>query len=165
MTRRIVPFDFWALAAALAIELLSATSVAGKQPHAARPNTVAQELVEEGAAKHPDMTAMEIVLRTSDRCSTVADTELEGIGEKCDHDELEVMKTGKPLFEKEADGFDVTMPLHDAAGKIIGTVGMDFKAETGLQKSTVIEHANTILCELESRIPSPSKLLEPVTER
>jgi hypothetical protein len=165
MTRRIVPFDFWTLAAALAMELLAATSVAGKQPRAARPNIVAQKLVEEGAAKHPDITAMEIALRTSDRCSTVADSELEGIGEKCDHDELEAMKTGKPFFEKEAAEFAVTMPLHDATGKIIGTAGMDFKAETGLQKSTVIEHAKAIVRELESQIPSPSKLLEPVTER
>jgi hypothetical protein len=122
-------------------------------------------LVEEVASKYPDITAMEIALRTPDKCSTVADTELEGIGEKCDHDELEAMKTGEPFVEKEADRFDVTMPLDDAAGKIIGTVGMDFKAETGLQKSTVIERANAIVRELETRVPSQSKLLEPVTEK
>jgi hypothetical protein len=165
MMRRIALLNSLALTVALALGLLSVTSVASQQPRAARPNIVAQTLVEEVASKHSDITAMEIALRTPGKCSTVADTELEGIGEKCDHDELEAMKTGEPLVEKEADGFDVTMPLHDATGKIIGTVGMDFKADRGLQKPTVIERANTIVRELETRVPFQSKLLEPVTER
>ena len=39
------------------------------------------------------------------------------------------------FVEKDPEGFDVAVPLHDATGAIIGTVGMDFKAEAGLQKS------------------------------
>ena len=163
--RRIVLHNFWALAVARALEFLSSTLVASQQPRGARPNIMAQKLVEEVISKHPELTAMEIALRSPDKCSTVADTAVEGIGEKCDHDELKAIKSGEPFVEKDADGFDVTMPLHDANGIIIGTVGMDFKAETGLKKSTVIAHANKIVRELETRVPSQSKLLEPVTER
>jgi hypothetical protein len=89
---------------------------------------VAQRLVEEALSKHPEVTEVELAIRTSKECSTIADSELKGIGEKCDHDELEAMRIGEPFVEKEGDGFDITMPLHDSTGKVIGIVGMDFKA-------------------------------------
>jgi hypothetical protein len=64
--------------------------------------------------------------------------------------------------EKEGDGFDVTMTLRDSTGKIIGTVGMDFKVEPGQPRSSVVKRAKKIVQEVEAQAPSKAKLLEPV---
>ena len=69
---------------------------------------------------------------------------------------------GKPFAEKEEDGFDVTVPLHDATGKLIGAVRMDFKPEPGQQEPGVIERAIQITRELEKQIPSKAALFQPV---
>jgi hypothetical protein len=62
--------------------------------------------------------------------------------------------------EKEKDEFDATLPIHDAAGKIIGTVGMDFKAGKGQTKETVTHQAKQIVSELEKRITAKEQLFE-----
>jgi len=53
------------------------------------------------------------------------------IGEKCEKDDVEAIQTGKPFVEKEKDGFDVSLPLHDSTGKLIGVV------ESGLRRRPV----------------------------
>jgi hypothetical protein len=74
-------------------------------------------------------------------CKTIAATETKEIGEKCDQDELTAIKTNLPFVEHEPDGFDITMPLHDASGAVIATVGMDFNPEPGQQEETVVNQA------------------------
>jgi hypothetical protein len=162
MTSRVVLLGAWIPAVLMTLELLSTQAVASKPPQASKPKILAQRLVEEAVAKHPEVTAVEIALRSSKECSTIADSELNGVGEKCDHDELEAMRTGEPFVEKESDGFDVTLPLHESAGKIIGTVGMDFKAEPGQKRSSVVTRAQKIVQEVEAQIPSTANLFEPV---
>jgi hypothetical protein len=71
------------------------------------------------------------------------------------------MKTNQPFVEKEKDEFDATLPIHDSAGKIIGTVGVDFKAGPGQTKETVVRQAQQIASELEKRITSKEQLFEP----
>jgi hypothetical protein len=70
------------------------------------------------------------------------------------------LRTGKPSVDKDGDGFDITMPLHDSTRKVIGTVGMDFKAEPSQQTSAVVDRAGKIVQELEAQIPSIEKLTE-----
>ena len=59
-------------------------------------------------------------------------------GEKCDKDEFTAMKTNEAFVEQEKEEgngvYDITMPLHDATGKLIGTVGLDFKPEPNQMK-------------------------------
>ena len=97
-------------------------------------------------------------------CVTIAATVSKEVGAKCDNDEYTAIKTNKPFVEKENEGgkevFDVTMPLHDSAGKVIATVGMDFKPEPGQERSNVINRAEEIVREFEERIPSKAKLFE-----
>jgi hypothetical protein len=80
-------------------------------------------------AAHPEITGLELAASRSEQegCKTIAATEVKEIGEKCDEDEFAAMKTDQPFVEKEKDEFDATLPIHDAAGKIIGTVGMDLR--------------------------------------
>jgi len=52
------------------------------------------------------------------------------------------MQTGKPFVEKEKDGFDVSLPLHDSTGKLIGVVGIGFKAAAGQTEASVTEQGS-----------------------
>lgn len=83
---------------------------------------------------------------------------------KCDEDEFTAMKTNKPFVEKETeDGkevYDVTMPIHDAQGKIIATAGIDFKPEPNQQESKIVAIAQQIALELGQQTTSKAKLFE-----
>lgn len=125
---------------------------------------MAQKVVAEVKAAHPEITGLELAAARSEQegCKTIATTEAKEMGEKCDNDEFTAMKTNQPFVEKEKDEFDATLPLHDAAGKVIGTVGMDFKATPGQTKETVTRQAKQIAAELEKHFTSKEKLFEPV---
>jgi len=138
-----------------------------------RAKIFAQKLVETAVAKHPELSGVELSATPpgGHKCLTIASTETEDllpggrravIGEKCDEDEFAAMRTGKPFTEKEERGFDITVPLHDATGKLIGAVGMDFEPEPGQQEPGVIERAIQITRELEKQIPSKAALFQPV---
>ena len=72
------------------------------------------------------------------------------------------MKTNKPFVEKEVENgqevYDVTMPIHDAARKIISTAGIDFKPKSGQQQSEIEQGARQIAQELAAKIKSKDKL-------
>jgi hypothetical protein len=123
----------------------------------------AQKVVAEIKAAHPEITGLELAASRSEQegCKTIAATEVKEIGEKCDKDEFTAMKTNQPFVEKEKDEFDATLPIHDSAGKVIGTVGMDFKAGAGQTKETVTRQAKLIASELEKRITAKEQLFEP----
>jgi DNA-binding IclR family transcriptional regulator len=73
------------------------------------------------------------------------------------------MKTGEPFVEHEPDGFDVTAPLHDATGKLIGALGIDFKPQPGQTKADVLKLTAGLLKEVEQQIPSKAFLFQPVS--
>ena len=150
---------FFAVVAILALPD-STMPAAGPAPQG---KTLAQKAVEKVAARHPEIASLELAAARSESegCKTIAATETKEIGEKCDQDEFTAMKTNQPFVEKEKDGFDVTMPLHDAAGTVIGTVGMDFKPEPGQEKAAVVRQAKQIAAEIEKLISSKEKLFEP----
>lgn len=127
----------------------------------------AQQLVEEAVARNPQVSGVELSSTPPAKaCMTIASTESGDVGEKCDKDEFTVMKTNKPFVEKETEGgkevYDVTMPLHDSHGKLIGTVGMDFKPEPGQKESQVVQSARQLVHEMEVRIPTKARLFESV---
>ena len=73
------------------------------------------------------------------------------------------MKTGEPFVEQEPEGFDVTAPLHDATGKLIGALGIDFKQQHGQTKANVPKATTALLKELEQQIPSKAFLFKSVS--
>jgi hypothetical protein len=123
----------------------------------------AQKIVEEALAAHPEIIGLELAATHSDQegCKTIAATEAKEVGQKCDKEEFTAIKTNRPFVEQEKDQFDVTLPIHDSAGKIIATAGMDFKACPGQTKDTVTRQAKQIAADLEKRIPSTESLFEP----
>lgn len=122
--------------------------------------TLAQKLVEATQSKHPETDEVGISAVTSHGCVGIASTDKGDIGEKCEKDDSEPMRTGKPFIEKEKDGFDVSLPLHDASGKIVGAVGIGFKPSAGQTEARVTQQAQQIAREMEAQIPSKASLLK-----
>jgi hypothetical protein len=129
----------------------------------------AQKVVNETLAAHSEIMGLEISafsLKTNE-CTTIASDEELGIGEKCDQDEDTVMKTGKPFADKTTEYgkefFDVNVPLHDANGKVIGIVGVDFKPDPKQTAAQATEAAQQITKEIEAKVSSKEKLYEPVS--
>jgi hypothetical protein len=142
--------------------LFAVSSVLAGRP--APPDKItAQKVAEEIKAAHPEITSLEIAATKSqsEGCKTIAATEAQEVGQKCDKDELTAIRTNSPFVEKEKDGFDVTLPLHDPSGKVMGTAGMDFKPEPGQKKSDVVSKAKQIASDLEKRLTSKKQLFEP----
>jgi hypothetical protein len=156
------PYSWMILLAAVSIFTLSAFAVRGQAkptPSDAKSKTFAQKLVEDTAAKHPELEGIGLATTPPDGadCVTIADTDAKELGDKCDKGELAVMKTGKSTVEKESDGYDVTIPLH-VGGKTIGIIGLDFKLDQ--QEAGLLDRARVIAKEVEDQIPSKSKLFE-----
>jgi hypothetical protein len=134
--------------------ILTALGAIGQTGHAA-----AQKMVDEVKAAHPEITGLELAAKTPTGCQTIAATEAKEVGEKCDNDELTAWKTNKPFIEQEKNEFDATMPVHDSAGKVIATAGMDFKTEAGRTQESVARDAGKIVAELERRIAADPSIL------
>lgn len=120
----------------------------------------AQKLLEETLPKHSEVTGLEMSATSRQGCKTIASTDPKDLGEKCDEDEWQPLHTGKPYMEEESDGFDLTLPLHDAGGKIIAVVGMDFKPESGQTKESVVKQGRQIVSDMEKQVSSKAKLFE-----
>lgn len=123
--------------------------------------TMAQKLVEDTHAQHPEATEIGIVTLSARGCRTMASTDRKDIGEKCEAEDSAPIKTGKPYVEKEKDGYDISLPLHDAAGKAIGAVSIEFKLEAGQTAAKMTEKAEQIAGEMEKQIPSKAALMQP----
>ncbi len=72
------------------------------------------------------------------------------------------MRTAKPVVLREEANFDVTLPLRDASGKIIGAIGLTFKPRGGEQESRALARAKAMAREVEKHITSEATLFEPV---
>jgi len=147
-----------ALRVALFIGALPVLSSTQTKTHPGK--TFAQKLVEATQAKHPESDEIGISANTSRGCIGIASTDKSDIGGKCEKEDSEPMRTGKPVVEKEKDGFDVSLPLHDSTGQIIGAVGVGFKSAPGQTEATVTQQAQKIAAEMEMQIPSKAKLFE-----
>jgi hypothetical protein len=132
----------------------------------AAPKIYAQKLVTETLAAHPELTGLELAATPPGKtqCVTIASNETKDLGEKCDKDELTAMKTNKPFVEKEKENgqevYDVTIPIHDASGKIIATAGLDFKAEPNQTNGQITQRSLQIAKEIEATVKSKEKLFE-----
>jgi hypothetical protein len=104
---------------------------------------------------------MEIALLSGTHCTTVAATDPKDVGESCDEDENEPIRTGTPNVDEPTAKdpvFDITQALHDRSGHLIGAVGMDIKPQPHTDRASALARAQALLRELESRIPSAAAL-------
>lgn len=146
------------LAAVLFASLLPVLTLAQTKTQSGK--TFAQSLVESTQAKHPESDEISISANTSRGCIGIASTDKGDIGEKCEKEDSEPMRTGKPFVEKEKDGFDVSLPLHDSTGNVVGALGVGFKPAPGQTEASVTAQAQKIAAEMQAQIPSKAKLFE-----
>jgi hypothetical protein len=151
-------FLFAALALFPILALSSGHPVARPE---AKSKTFAQALVEQTKARHPEADEVGIAVRLKSGCQTIASTDAGDVGEACEKDDVAPMQTGKPYVEKERDGYDVSVPLCDAQGRMIGSLGIGFKREAGQTESKLAAEALAISKELARQIPSKKKLFQP----
>jgi iron complex outermembrane receptor protein len=133
-------------------------AAASAQTRQAR-TTFAQNLVEATHAKHPEADEIGIITNTPKGCFGIASTDKTDVGEKCEAEDMKPLKTGRPFVAKEGAGFDVSVPLHDATGKSVGALGIEFKAAPGQTEASVTASALKIESEMAAQIPSKAKLL------
>jgi hypothetical protein len=104
------------LSKVLAIAALAAFGICSAPPSAVgsqkngKTKSFAQMLVEQTQAKHPEADEIGISVSSSHGCRTIASTDAGDIGEACEKEDSEPMRTGKPYVEKEKDGFDLSVP-------------------------------------------------------
>lgn len=122
--------------------------------------SLAQHLVAKTMSAHPRLTEVGISVRSAHGCHSIASTDAGDIGERCESGDLRVMRTNRPYAVKERDGFDVSLPLHDASGKLIGSVAMEFRLKSRETNQSVIAEASKIAHEMEAQIPSKTSLSE-----
>lgn len=149
------------IAAIAAFGICFVSAMTPAQTATQRTKSMAQKLVEDTHAQHPEATEIGIVTVSTRGCRTIASTDSKDIGEKCEADDSAPMKTGKPYVEKEKDGYDISLPLHDATGKAIGAVGIEFKLEAGQTAANMTERAKQIAGEMEKQIASKAALSKP----
>lgn len=138
----------------------SAPAFARGQANAPKGSLFAQKLVESTQAKHPEADEVGISTMTKRGCVGIASTDKSDIGEKCEKGDVEPMHTGKPFVEKEKDGFDVSLPLHDSTGKLIGTVGIELKPVAGQTEASATQLAQKIATEMEAQIHAKAELFK-----
>ena len=122
----------------------------------------AQRLVDELAARHPELVRIGLHVTPPNRSDNViiACSVPERIGRKSDPEDLEALKAGQPVVLKEGENFDVTLPLHDAAGKTIGAIGLTLKPRPGEQNADAARRARAMAREVEKQIASTGQLFE-----
>jgi len=122
----------------------------------------AQRLVDELAARHPELVRIGMHVTPPNKPDNIiiACNLSERIGRKSDPEDLKAMRSGQPVVLKEVGNFDVTLPLHDAAGNAIGAIGLTFKPLAGERPEGAARRARAMAREIENQIASTNQLFE-----
>jgi len=122
--------------------------------------TLAQNLVEDVARKYPDLVRIGLHVTPPESAENIiiASNIAAKIGQKSDLEDLQAMKTGRAVVLKEGSNFDVTLPFHDAGGKLIGAVGLTWQPKPGEKEADAKRRAQDIATELEKKVPSKNSL-------
>lgn len=133
-------------------------SAAATSAQAGKAKSFAQRLVDSTMAQHPDATEVGIAARTARGCRGIASTDPGDVGERCEAEDVRAMTSGRATVAKEKDGYDVSLPLHDAAGAVVGAVGIEFKLSAAKTRADALKEARAIEQEMAAKISSKAQL-------
>jgi hypothetical protein len=141
---------------------LTAKELGGSASSSSADRIYAQRLVDELAARHPELVRIGMHVTPPNKPDNIiiACNMSDRIGLKSDPEDLKAMKSGQPVVLKEGGNFDVTLPLHDAAGKAIGAIGLTFRSLPGEQSEGAARRAQAMAHEIEKQIASTNQLFE-----
>jgi hypothetical protein len=132
----------------------------------------AQRIVQQVIKDHPDVLVIamhvtppggkENVIVASEFSTAPGKWEVQRIGKVADEDDLRVIKTGKPNLEmnKTGDRFEVEFAMKDAAGMIIGAVGVVWAYKNGDSKEGFQKRAEVIAAEIRRQTPTLKSLFD-----
>lgn len=149
-----------ALVVVPAIFLSVVPSLARAGQESAKPKILAQKLVDETHAKHPETSEIGIVIIGAKGCTNIASTDKGDVGEKCEKDDSEPIRTDKVYVEREKTSFDVSLPLHDSSGQLVGSVGIELRPKANETQAEVVKDAQAIAKEMEGPIQSKASLTQ-----
>ncbi len=131
---------------------------------ATQPKTLAQQLVDDLVARHPELirVGVHVTPPSTSENIIIASNVPAKIGQKSDPEDLKAMQSGQAVVLKEENNFDVTLPLRDSVGRVIGAVGLTFKPAPGEREADAIKRALGMVRELETHIPSVEKLFRTI---
>jgi len=152
----------------LTIALAAALPLAAQSPAdaatTAKPNNLAQKLIDQGLVKHPEIVIFVMHVKNQDGSDyPIVASNIGRYGKKADEDDLRCINTGKTNLEVNATGnhFEVEMALHDKAKNVLGAIAVVFNYKAGDDKEALHKKAEKIREEVEKQIPSLAKLTGP----
>ncbi len=119
----------------------------------------AQALVAQLHRAHPEMSEIGIDMQTSRGCRTVASTDPGDRNQACESDDIAPMRTGKESISREGKELDISLPLHDAHGQLIGAIGIELAPKSGETRAQAVNRVRSAVAALERRIESKDQLL------
>ena len=132
-------------------------------PTYAVPSPIAQKLVNEALAKHPEVLLLGIHATPSGHQNVIIASNFGRIGKIGDEDDLRCIKTGKSNLEVNGNHFEVELVLQDMAGKTIGALGVVFRYKVGDDKAALEKIAEQIRDEMKLQLPTQAALFASTT--
>ncbi len=142
------------------LTMMSLMAMPAAVQRAGKGKLFAQNVVEQAHRAHPEAAEIGISARSARGCRTIASTDPSDIGESCEKDDAAPMQTGKPFVGREGKSYDISLPLHDAKGRLVGSVGIELAPKPGQTESAQVAQAKAIAGEMERRILSKAALFQ-----
>jgi hypothetical protein len=122
---------------------------------------LAQKLVDDALAAHPEVILMAIHAGAP-KYDIIA-SNFGRIGKLGDEDDLRCIRTGKNNLEVDATGkhFEAELPLKDQAGRTVGALGVVFNYTPSADKTAMEKTAQQIAAHMKSSLPSSDALFGP----
>ncbi len=126
------------------------------------PESFAQFLVDDELEREPGVAILVLHAGVDNAAYPVVGSNIGRIGKPADASDLEVIRSGREVHARSADGrrYEVKLPLRSAAGDIVGAVAVVFP--TGIASEEVMaRQAQKIRDQLATRIATAQNLLGP----
>src|SRR6202051_2286370 len=132
-------------------------------PTYTRPAPLAQKLVDEALAKHPEVILIAIHATPPKHKNLIVASNFGRIGKIGDEDDLRCIRTGKSNLELNSTGkhFEDELILQDASGQTIGALGVVFNYKPGDDKAELAKIADQVRDEMKAKLPTASALFGP----
>jgi DNA-binding beta-propeller fold protein YncE len=122
-----------------------------------------QKLVDDAMAAHPGVQKMGLHVNAphSQENVIIANNIPSKIGKKSSDGDMSVVRTGKPTVNKVtgvAPFYDLALPLSDAAGKSVGMIVMEIRAQAAKDEADALRQGEDITKAIEGSIPNEAAL-------
>ncbi len=142
------------------VPVLAGLALAALPASGARPqHRFAQALVNRMHRAHPEIEEIGIAVQFAGGCRTIASTDPGDVGERCESEDRTPMRTGRIVVQREGKELDISLPLRDASGRRVGSIGMELIPARGESRAAAIRKVKAIAAAMARQIPSKARLL------